>query len=73
MTKHYTEKDFVITEKDDYGKYGYCRKCKADMQKFNSDGILRHYHSHQNWKAIPVRMSLELLPRKTEIKNGGIK
>ena len=34
------------------GKYGYCSKCYADMQIFNSDGIVRHYNSHKYAKAL---------------------
>ena len=48
--KHYTKKDFVVIYKDDLGEYGYCAKCQADMQRFFSDGILRHYHSHQYYR-----------------------
>ena len=48
--KHYTTDDFIITSEDRLGQYGYCAKCQADMQRFVSDGILRHYNSHQNYK-----------------------
>ena len=44
--KHWTDKDFVITETDNAGEYGYCAKCTADMQRFNSDNLIRHYNSH---------------------------
>jgi len=29
------------------GKYGYCSVCYADMQIFDSDGLVRHYNSHK--------------------------
>jgi len=48
MKKHYSEKDFIITQKTFTGEYGYCNKCGCDMQLFNSDGILRHYKTLQN-------------------------
>lgn len=48
---HYTERDFVITEKSEGNEYGYCRKCTADMQRFCSDNLLRHYHSHKRYRS----------------------
>lgn len=50
---HYAEKDFVIQKRSDLGRYGYCRKCKGDMQAFKSDGYkLLHYNSHKNYRRV---------------------
>jgi hypothetical protein len=54
--KHYRAQDFVVTERNERGnKYGYCRVCKADMQQFTSDGILRHYQSHKTARALGIK------------------
>jgi hypothetical protein len=54
--RHYTASDFVVvTTSPAYdgsaavNRYGYCRKCKCDMQQFGGAeglGPLRHYKSH---------------------------
>ena len=52
MKRHWTKEDFVVTSTSpayDGGpvpnRFGYCRKCKADMQSF-AGGPLLHYNSH---------------------------
>lgn len=46
--RHWQHSDFVITNQDSQGRYGYCGKCYGDMQVFNSDGLYRHYNSHKH-------------------------
>lgn len=49
--RHWEDSDFIVTERSDIGKYGYCRKCGADMQAFKSDGYKpRHYNSHKRMR-----------------------
>jgi len=49
--KHWENSDFVVTQHSDIGRYGYCRKCGADMQAFKSSGYKPlHYNSHKNIK-----------------------
>ena len=52
MKGHYTESDFMITHQDELGEYGYCRKCTADISRFNDNGLLIHYRSHQEYREL---------------------
>ena len=46
--KHWSANTFAVVVRDSEtgNEYGYCSQCKADMQRFASDAILRHYKSH---------------------------
>ena len=50
--RHWEPSDFVkVRATLGFARYGYCRKCGADMQAFASDGYkLRHYNSHKYYK-----------------------
>ena len=51
--RHWNNDTFTITERgSDGNQYGYCSICHGDMQRFSSDKLLRHYHSHK--KAIQL-------------------
>ena len=64
MSRHWSEADFVVTSTSPAydgsecpNRFGYCRKCKADMQSFgatNGPGPLKHYHSHMRAKALGI-------------------
>lgn len=64
MSRHWQSTDFVVTaETPAYdgspavNQFGYCRICKADMQRFGTDGQhspLKHYASHQAAKRLGV-------------------
>ena len=58
--KHYSEKDFIITQTHNDNDYGYCNKCGCDMQRL-SDKILRHYKTHQYKKQNAVITALNNL------------
>jgi hypothetical protein len=55
--KHYTAADFVVVAtspaydgSNTVNRFGYCRKCKGDMQQFGGsegNGPLLHYKSHK--------------------------
>ena len=45
---HYTVEDFMVVERDDLSRHGYCRACGGDMAAYKRSGYkLLHYNSHK--------------------------
>lgn len=62
--RHWTKADFTVTATTPaydgsraVNRFGYCRKCKADMQSFGGegkDGPILHYKSHQTARQLGI-------------------
>ena len=66
-TRHWEPADFVVTStspaydgSDAVNRFGYCRKCRADMQSFGGNGKpgpILHYKSHTRARSLGLAIA----------------
>lgn len=48
---HALKSNMIVTAQKNFGEYGYCIICNADMQTFIGEGFVRHYKSFKIYRS----------------------